>query len=281
MDISVLFETQEMAEEALGALSAGKGLSGISAVYSEKRPAALSEAAGIRWIQVLPYIMRSAEDPARPVHPVISPEAEGVLARNYEELEWLYETGYRGDIVADTMLYTMNAAARQVLRESGVTLDTVPFELNCHEIRERGTEGTELVAYGRIPLMLSAQCIHLTRTGSCSRSREAGAGKKNRIGGTEYLKDRKGVIFPVRRDCRFCCNVVYNSVPLSLHRELETIARMGIPSLRLQFTVEKTGEIVDIINYYVNLTDRENPDREDSDAVIPQYTRGHFRKGVK
>ena len=62
----------------------------------------------------------------------------------------------------------------------------------------------ELIVYGYLPMMVSAQCVKKTMEGCTGRPEVL------------YLRDRKGKAFPVKNQCRFCFNTIYNESPLSL-----------------------------------------------------------------
>ena len=122
-----------------------------------------------------------------------------------------------------------------------------------HELSQRGCEGSECVIYGHQVLMISAQCLTKTTTG-CSHKR-----------GIRWLKDRKGVYFPVRNECGICTNYIYNSVPLDLVSLKSETDRLGLGSVRYSFTIE-TGEQTSAVLR----------------GELPEnITRGHFRKGVE
>lgn len=84
--------------------------------------------------------------------------------------------------------------------------------------------------YGRLPLMISAQCLAKTTRGCDKKS------------GIYQLRDRKGTEFCVKCQCRFCYNIIYNSVPVSLFPELEAAERLGAGGWRLSFTLEGKEE---------------------------------------
>ena len=90
------------------------------------------------------------------------------------------------------------------MEELGADELTLPVELNEKELAAAGCAGKELIVYGRLPVMVSAQCVRRTVSG-CDRKP-----------GLLWLKDRMGKEFPVRNCCRFCCNTIYNADPLSL-----------------------------------------------------------------
>lgn len=74
----------------------------------------------------------------------------------------------------------------------GITLSTVPVELNERELEKRGVTGEELIVYGRLPMMVSANCVYNTKFG-CDR-------KKG--GQLIYIEDRK------KKNCLFYADVM-------------------------------------------------------------------------
>ena len=251
MDINVSCEKSSQVE----ALS---GLDGIERIYSYDPPSEGKE----RWVQLLPYIMRADTDIS------LDNEASGVLVRNYDELEYVKESGFDGQIIADAGLYSFNSYSKKRFKSDGVGLDTVPLELNFHEIKERGTEDSELVVYGRVPMMISANCLYLTQNRKC--------GKNPKHGHNLELIDRKKAQFPIFADCRYCYNIIYNSVPTSLHKDMDKVFMLEPASIRLAFTTEEAEETLRIADYFIKTINGE--DTEEFEAA---YTKGHFRKGVE
>ena len=98
------------------------------------------------------------------------------------------------------------------------------------------------------------------------------------------MEDRYGKSFPVYSDCLCCYNVIYNSVPLSLHRQFP----WKIPSdgdYRLDFTLEQEEETRKIIRFFHHLatcSEKEGAGATDKQApVFEEYTTGHFKRGVE
>jgi len=172
----------------------------------------------------------------------------GALVRNLEEAAFLKEIGYPGIVEADQALAPWNRAALGELLELADEW-TISPELNVHEIREllgeadpigeKARSGAELVVYGRTPMMVSAGCVRRT-TGRCPGGRES-------TGYTEVLRDRKGMRIPVITDCRNCCNVIYNAVPLYLGRQADRIDALGIRRIRMDLTTENTEETLALL----------------------------------
>ena len=96
---------------------------------------------------------------------------------------------------------------------------------------------TEMLVYGRLPLMLTENCLIRNRTGECS----CGAGPVKLI-------DRKGEEFRIVRDCGTCRSVVLNGKKLYLLDKREDLRRFGLWALRLSFTTENPGEIDTVLS---------------------------------
>lgn len=115
--------------------------------------------------------------------------------------------------------------------------------------------GTELVIYGRVPMMVSSQCVKKTGKG-CDKRPE-----------TYTLKDRTAALMPVKNCCRFCFNTIYNSVPTTLYDMKREIDDISPDYVRYEFTVENAAEVRSVLT-------AEGP-------VNGAFTRGHFRKSVE
>jgi len=211
----------------------------------------------------MPYIFRDdcAGDFQNAWERGVFSKADGVMIRNLEEAGFLLERGYSGHVTADEHLYTWNSGSRNVLRGFHVDTDTVPFELSRREIEERGTAGSEMLLYGRIPLMITAQCL-TADTGGCQ--------KKESV---SYLTDRMNARFPVRNCCHFCYNVIYNSVPSCLLSERKELIDAGLSRFRFSFTVETAAETREILSFL-------DEEKEFKESGIP-FTRGHYRHSTE
>lgn len=190
---------------------------------------------------------------------------DGILIRNLEEYQFLKDKKYEGKIIADHNLYTYNKNAREFWKQCGIERDTVPFELNKREIAQRECIGSEMILYGRIPTMISAQCLKKNTIG-CNKKRE-----------WLSLKDRKKKIFPVETVCGFCYNVIYNEVPLSLLEEWEEIKKLSPEAVRLCFTTENAQEVIRVTELFIDHIFKNKISQKDS----LEFTRGHFKRGVE
>lgn len=185
-------------------------------------------------------------------------------AASMEEPGFLRKYLPQAPVFFDHGMYCFNQRAAAAMKEYGASRVTVPVELNRHEIAEAGVRG-EILLYGYLPVMVSAQCIKKT-TESCTKKEEL-----------LYLRDRKGKEFPVRNTCRFCYNTIYNSAPLSLAGLSEEVKRLPAAAWRLNFTIEDRKEteavLTDFYREYVLEGFGVHSGRE--------FTRSHFKRGVE
>lgn len=192
---------------------------------------------------------------------------DGLVIRAWEELELVREWKISIPLVMDYGIYTMNHRAENFVREMAPELPmrfTLPVELNSRELEARGSRERELLVYGSIPVMVTAQCIRKTVEG-CSKCPEY-----------LYLRDRKKKVFPVRNQCRFCCNTIYNSSPLSLLKDKKQIDRLQPEVLRLAFTSESAAQTGEVLDAYVKTFLHQEPVELEG-----EFTRGHFKRGVE
>lgn len=207
---------------------------------------------------------------------LLSAGFDGLVLRNLEEVEWARwqrrgrmqgqdEAAKPWILVFDASLYAWNSLAVQVMRKAGADRISVPAELNARELRERGAAGQELLIYGRLPMMVSAQCVQKTVQGCSRKSEEL------------RLKDRTGKEMPVKNRCRFCYNTIYNASPLSLLGQERLVEEFHPASLRLHFTNETREEVEKLLTAYIDSFCYHKP------AVFPlcAFTRGHMKRGVE
>lgn len=223
-----------------------------------------------------PYVMRG-ELPkgfADQAKDWLSRGMRGFLVRNLEAFCALRSLGFLELCVADFSLYTWNDLAVDFFRAQGILRNTAPLELNERELFHRDNRDSELLVYGYLPLMISAQCIRKNFS-RCTAGEE-------RL----TLIDRKNTAFSVQCVCRpwkkdntdsgrDCYNIVYNSVPYGLLKEHRQVKALGMKSLRLSFTREKPGEALEIYRRFYGVYCQG---QEISDQA---FTKGHFKRGAE
>ncbi len=232
------------------------------------------ERPGCRIYLAMPYIFR--EEASRDwegFYEKLVSVYDGVLIRNLESYRWLTQRGYAKEIRSDHNLYVFNRYGKTFMRELGIRRFTAPLELNARELGRLDIRGAAMSVYGYQPVMITANCIFKT-TDQCLKTGHSG-GRQD----SEYLSisDRYKKCFAVRRCCRYCYNVIYNSAPLFLADQAEEIRRLAPGEIRLDFTVETGEEVRGVAKLYADAFIR----RKAPAPPEKEYTRGHFRRGVK
>lgn len=193
---------------------------------------------------------------------------EGFLVHTWDQAAWLRQRLPQMRLQADASLYTYNASAAKTMAELGIHGTTLPVELNARELSAR-IQGeplpSELIVYGYLPVMVSAQCVHRTVEGCDGKP------------GILQMEDRLRKRFTVRNCCRYCFNVIYNTEPLSLLDMGRQWSDWGLEALRLQFTIESEKETRQLLDHCLaDLTSGRV-----ADNPLTSFTRGHFKRGVE
>lgn len=226
----------------------------------------------------LPYVIREADEEYLEKLLALADKSgfiRGFLVRSMDGLGFMHEKGGKAICRADAGLYIWNHSAMEEMIPflEGFCL---PYELNARE--QRGISGIlpcEKIVYGRIPMMITANCL-LSTSGKCmgKQRRQQGTRKTaDSIGGGNMcratLKDRTHREFPVSVNCLHCMNIIYNSVPLSLYRMLPKWR--GYADLRLDFTFESQAETKALLDAFLL----------DGPFPVQEYTTGHEKRGVE
>lgn len=201
---------------------------------------------------------------------------DGAVIRAWEEAEliarWRREGVFFPKItVFDHGLYSFNSLSEEWMEQMlpGETIRfTAPLELNSRELEEKGIRGEELMVYGNIPMMVTAQCLKKTLEGCTGRPELL------------CMKDRKGKEFPVKNHCRFCYNTIYNSSPLSLLADRSLIERLGPSVLRLSFTTEQPERIREVLKAFSEEF-ISGTEKGGAPELSGEFTRGHFKRGAE
>ena len=159
----------------------------------------------------------------------------------------------------DFGLNVFNSRTLDVLRTAGFLSATASFELRLPQIRDLvKLIDTEMIIYGRLPVMVSDQCVIRLSAGKCNCQ----------VPG--QLSDRTGSVFPVMKEYG-CRNVIYNAHKLFLADRQQDLAGAGLWGMRLLFTNESPRECVEVAKAYLGLSEyRPN-----------MVTRGLYYRGVE
>ena len=160
------------------------------------------------------------------------------LAGNLGHLLPLRECGMKAR--GDFGLNIFNSRALMTCRNLELESATVSFELTLPQIRDLSKlVDTEMMVYGRMPLMLTENCVIRNKTGQCTCNQ-----------GPVKLVDRTGAEFPIIKDGRSCRSVVLNGKKLSMLDRKKDLSRMGLWGVRLYFTTENRQEVDRVLRDY-------------------------------
>lgn len=248
----------------------------VSAVYLDLQNEPLTEQLalareieqkGKRAFLVLPHIFRKKERARyeQAEKELLRGGFSGFLAKSLEELAFLKEQAFHKDMEVrlNYNLYVYNQEAKQFFLEQGYSHFTAPAELNAEELEMLGIEDCDFLMYGRLPLMVSAQCLR-DNVLICTQG-EATDGL--------VITDRVGAEFPVRQICTSCYNIIYNSVCLSLLGRQEEVRRLHPMAYRLDFTLESYEETRRVLRAFLAKEVLSAPAGE-------VYTKGHWKRGI-
>lgn len=193
---------------------------------------------------------------------------DGFVAGTLDAVGLLLDMGVSGErILADSGLYVWSKKAKELLESLGISQITLPIEANEGQLLNRSYPGGELIIYGYLPLMVSAQCFRKNTQGC------------NKTPCLMKLKDRYGKVFPVWNQCRDCYNVLYNSSPLSLLHQYNIVSGLKAFGYRISFTIEEDSQMEQILSYYEQGFLKREP--LDQTQYLKHYTNGHLKRGVE
>ena len=159
----------------------------------------------------------------------------------------------------DFGLEVFNSHSVDAYRELGLESLTASFELKLAQIRDLSkTLPVELVAYGRLPLMVTENCAMKAGAGRCC------------CGSGNTLTDRRGAGFPVLKAWG-CRNEIFNADTLFLADKAGDYLRAGVSALQLLFTTEDAQTVADMVLRYQGV----------GNAVPASYTRGLYYRDVE
>ena len=164
----------------------------------------------------------------------------------------------------DFGLNVFNSFTEGVLQQAGLVSATASFELRVAQIRDLAKAvDTEMIVYGRLPCMITEQCIIRNSAGRCNCTVP------------NNLADRRGALFPVLPAFGHR-NQIFNAHKLYLADKHEDYETAGLWGVRLMFTTETPHECVAVMQSYQG-SDGLPPQRADPRTVLSG--RGMIRPG--
>ena len=135
-------------------------------------------------------------------------------------------------IHGDFGLNIYNSRALHFCRELEMASACLSFEMTMPQIRDLSKAiPTELIVYGRLPLMVVEHCLMRNRTGQCTCHQ-----------GLMKLTDKTGAEFPVIKDGNSCRSVLLNGKKLYWLDRQEDLTKLGLWAVRLMLTTENAQE---------------------------------------
>lgn len=242
--------------------------------------AKITACAGKRLFLALPHIFRARtyDRYTKQSQLLFSEEIAGYLIRTLEELYFLKrqfaEESKSKELRLDYMLYVMNQEAKAFFSQMGADRMTAPVELNARELEQLDISEMELIIYGRLPLMVSAQCVRKNLFGCQKKNSEIRNIRTEPI----WITDRTKKRLPAVSHCNDCFSTIYNPDLFSICGAgfKKEIQRLHPASVRLNFTLETKAEIVQLL---------QGLEKGAEEAILlpegSKATRGHFRRGIQ
>lgn len=213
---------------------------------------------GCKPVAVLPRIITDVEAP------MVQAMLEGLFDRGVNEClcgnlgHIMLARRAKMKVRADFGMNIYNSWSMDTLSRTGVISATASFEMRLPQVRDLAKAvDTELIVYGRLPLMVSDQCVIKRSAGHCACQTPA------------QLSDRMGSVFPVVKEFG-CRNVIYNAHKLYLADKKEDLFGCGLWGMRLMFSTESARECAEVARGY----------KGESDFRPNVLTRGLYYRGV-
>ncbi|MBO5078652.1 MAG: U32 family peptidase, partial [Oscillospiraceae bacterium] len=210
---------------------------------------------------VLPRIVHDSEIPRliRDLQAVKMLGIEDALIGNLGLVIPVREAGM--NIRGDFGLNLYNSGAVNAARDLELKSACLSFEMTLPQIRDVSKAvPCEILCYGRLPLMVTENCLIRGRTGKCTCHLSA-----------TKLTDKTGAEFPVIKDGASCRSVLLNGKKLSWLDRQDDLARLGLWATRVYFTTENPREVDQVLGSF------QNPRPFDPGAC----TRGLYLRGVE
>lgn len=219
---------------------------------------------------VLPRIFRTEDE--EPLRLLLQRHREHLSAVTIGNLGHLpIADGLGLPLWGDLGLNIFNSGALLFWQELGLSAAAVSMELRWQQIRDlRKVLPCEAVVYGRLPLMITENCVIRNSLGCRDAGRDyADRSAACRCGQDNDLIDRTGARFPLVGQWGHRCEIE-NSRVLFLADKPEW-RQLGLTRARLRFTTESPEECVRVLRAYQGR----------SDYRPQELTRGLFYRGVE
>lgn len=206
---------------------------------------------------------------------------DGFLVRSPGQFKMVSKTGK--EITIDYSMNILNQESVSFWLKQGANNVCVSVENNLQEINAIANKNCEMVVYGYLPLMITQQCPIGNYAGGktngifCSKKGEDSL---------YFLKDRKGMKFPLMPDCNQCVCSILNAKPLFTLKFYDEILESTTGSVRLIFTKEGSKRTERILNAYAEMTKDCTIQSGETKILLHEMnekgsTKGHYFRGVE
>ena len=196
----------------------------------------------VRVAAVLPRIVTDLELESlkKDLRAIYDMGVRDVLVGNLGLLIPARQMGFR--IRGDYGLNIYNSQAVNILRELELISATLSFEMTMPQIRDVSKAlPCEILVYGRMPLMVTENCLIKNKNGNCACHLAPGK-----------LVDRTGAEFPIIKDGNRCRSILLNGKKLSWLDRQKDLNKLGLWGVRMYFTTEGPREVDNVLESYMN-----------------------------
>lgn len=215
--------------------------------------------AGATPVAVLPRVIRDTElkETARQLGRARSAGVTQALIGSLGHVALARMAGM--EVRGDFPLNIFNSYSMDIAAGAGLLSVTASFELTMEQIKQLSKPlDTEIIVYGRLPVMLTERCLIKTSAGRCACSTPS------------RMSDDFGGVYPVLREA-VCRNAVYGPMKVFLADRLDEVLLAGVRGMRLLFTNEGARECVEVAKSFLGRSEyRPNG-----------LTRGLYYRGVE
>lgn len=178
-----------------------------------------------------------------------------ILCNTTDQIHLVKNMGF--EPVGNFTLNIFNSYDLRVFKEMEINNTTLSCELSIPKIRDiKKCISTNVVVYGRLPLMVTENCI-IKNTGKCIEFK-----------GSYGLSDKTEHTFPII--CHYPHrNIVLNSNPIYMADKLKDLENTNVYGYDFLFTTETGKEIIAIVKDYIN-----------KEKTTAPFTRGLLYKNV-
>lgn len=176
---------------------------------------------------------------------------------NTGHIEFAKELGFT--VRGDFGINVFNSYALREVRQMGAVSALLSPELTFAQIRDISKIiDTEIIVYGRLPLMICENCVVQAQKGACVCQNH------------HVLTDRTGAAFPLLPEFGHR-TLILNSQKIFLADKMCDYEKIGLAFARLSFTSENARECVQVMDAYMGR----------GEYSPHEYTRGLYYRGVE